>query len=113
MAERMRISAQRIGLMLTAFLMITLIGVFATFAAPIPAMRGVLAERAIASAAATGDPAAMKSALAEARPLLGVTAQKRSPRSRPTGPGLPAQPAWSPPTRSWRAASFPTGCACW
>ncbi|KDM67207.1 hypothetical protein [Acidiphilium sp. JA12-A1] len=88
MAERMRISAQRIGLMLTAFLMITLIGVFATFAAPIPAMRGVLAERAIASAAATGDPAAMKSALAEARPLLGVTAQKTLATLTPDRAGL-------------------------
>lgn len=88
MAERMRISAQRIGLMLTAFLMITLIGVFATFAAPIPAMRGVLAEQAIARAAASGDPASMASALAAARPLLGVSARKTLATLAPDRAGL-------------------------
>lgn len=88
MAERVRISAQRIGLMLTAFLMLTLIGVFATFAAPIPAVRGVIAEQAIARAAASGDPAAMKAALATARPLLGVTGQKTLATLSPDRAGL-------------------------
>lgn len=88
MAERVRISAQRIGLMLTAFLMLTLIGVFATYAAPIPAVRGTIAEQAIAKAIASGDPAAMKSALEAARPLLGVTGQKTLATLSPDQAGL-------------------------
>lgn len=73
---RIRVSPGRIGLMLTAFLMLGLIGVFATYAGPIPAMRGVIAERALARAAASGDRAAIRAAFAAARPLLGVSAQK-------------------------------------
>lgn len=88
MAERMRISTQRIGLMLTAFFMLALIGVFATYAVPIPAMRGVLAERVIARAAASGEPAAMKSALDGARPLLGITAQKTLATLTPDRAGM-------------------------
>lgn len=88
MAERVRISAQRIGLLLTAFLMLTLIGVFASYAAPIPAMRGVIAETAIARAAASGDRAAMQAALDHARPLLGVTARKTLAALPPDRAGL-------------------------
>lgn len=88
MAERMRISTQRIGLMLTAFFMLALIGVFATYAAPIPAMRGVLAEQSIVRAVVSGDPAAMKSALDGARPLLGVTAQQTLATLQPDRNGL-------------------------
>jgi hypothetical protein len=73
---RIRVSPGRIGLMLTAFLMLGLIGVFATYAGPIPAMRGVIAERALVRAAASGDRAAIRAAVAAARPLLGVSAQK-------------------------------------
>lgn len=72
---RERISAQRIGLMLTAFLMLTLIGVFATYAAPIPPMRGVAAEAALARAAASGDGGAMRTAIEGAKPLLGRQGQ--------------------------------------
>lgn len=73
---RQRISPGRIGLMLTAFLMLWLIGFFATYAGPIPAMRGVIAERALVAAAASGDAGQIRSAYAAARPLLGVSAQK-------------------------------------
>lgn len=76
MAARERVSAQRIGMMATGFLMITLIGVFATYAVPIPPMRGMVAESAIAQAAASGAPAAMRQALVTIKPLLGVRAQR-------------------------------------
>ena len=75
-AVRQRISFGRIGLLLTAFLMLWLIGFFATYAGPIPAMRGVIAERALVAAAASGDAGQIRSAYAAARPLLGVSAQK-------------------------------------
>lgn len=73
---REQVSAQRIGMMATGFLMVTLIGVFASYATPIPPMRGVIAEAAIAKAAASGNPDLMRQALATAKPLLGVAAQK-------------------------------------
>ena len=76
MAQRMRVSAGRIGLMLTAFLMLGLIGVFATYAAPIPAMRGMLAESALARAIAANNPAQIQHAMQQAKPMLGIKAQK-------------------------------------
>ena len=88
MAERERVSAQRIGMMLTGFLMLTLIGVFATYAAPIPPMRGVIAEAAIARAAASGDPAAMRAALAAAKPLLGLRGRKTLASLAPDRAGM-------------------------
>ncbi|MDD2878217.1 MAG: hypothetical protein PHT60_08890 [Acidiphilium sp.] len=88
MAERERVSAQRIGMMLTGFLMLTLIGVFATYATPIPAMRGALVEATIAQAAASGDPATMHAALAAAKPLLGVTEQKTLATLAPDRTGM-------------------------
>ena len=88
MAERERVSAQRIGMMLTGFLMLTLIGVFATYAAPIPPMRGVIAEAAIARAAAAGDTATMRAALAEAKPLLGRRGQKTLAALTPDRAGM-------------------------
>nr|WP_249676058.1 hypothetical protein [Acidocella sp. C78] len=51
-------------------------------------MRGVLAEQAIARAAASGDPASMASALAAARPLLGVSARKTLATLAPDRAGL-------------------------
>ncbi|MBW4036155.1 MULTISPECIES: hypothetical protein [Acidiphilium] len=76
MAARERVSGQRIGMMLTAFLMVALIGVFATYAAPIPGVRGVIVEAAIAQAAASGDAGAMRAALVATKPLLGVSGQR-------------------------------------
>lgn len=73
---RQRVSPGRVGLMLTAFLMLWLIGLFATYAGPIPSMRGVIAEHALAAAAASGDAGQIRSAFAAARPLLGGSAQK-------------------------------------
>lgn len=88
MAERERVSVQRIGMMLTGFLMLTLIGVFATYAAPIPAMRGVIAETALTRAAASDDPAAMRAALGAIRPLLGRHAQQTLAAIAPDRTGL-------------------------
>ncbi|MCF3947453.1 hypothetical protein [Acidiphilium iwatense] len=88
MAERERVSVQRIGMMLTGFLMLALIGVFATYAAPIPAMRGVIAETAIARAAASGDLAAIRAALAAAKPLLGRRGQQTLASLAPDRAGL-------------------------
>lgn len=88
MAERERVSVQRIGMMLTGFLMLTLIGVFATYAAPIPPMRGVIAEAGIARAAASGDPAAMRAAVAAAKPLMGVRGQRSLAALAPDRAGL-------------------------
>ncbi len=85
---RERISGQRIGMMLTAFLMITLIGVFATYASPIPGMRGVIVEAELAQAAATGDAGTMKMALAQAKPLLGINGQKTLATLTPDRAGM-------------------------
>ncbi len=65
----MRVSGGRIGMMLTAFLLTTLIGVFATYATPIPGARGAIAEARLARALSAG-PAIRQSALLAAKPLL-------------------------------------------
>ena len=83
-----KVSAGRIGMMLTAFLLLTLIGVFATYAAPIPGIRGLGAEARLARAMQSGDPAAMKVALERARPLLGREGQARLARLEPDQAGL-------------------------
>ncbi len=75
-------------MMLTAFLMITLIGVFATYASPIPGIRGVIVEASIAQAAASGDPAAMRAALVAAKPLLGIDGQKTLATLAPDRAGM-------------------------
>jgi hypothetical protein len=88
MAARERISGQRIGMLLTGFLMITLIGVFATYASPIPGMRGVIVETRIAQAAASGDAAMMRAALVATKPLLGVNGQKTLATLAPNPAGM-------------------------
>jgi len=90
MGERIKISSGRVGMMLTCFLMLTLIGVFATYATPIPGIRGVLVEQALMRAAVGNDPAAMRAALSAAKPLLGVTAAKQLSALRPDPAGLEA-----------------------
>lgn len=88
MAARERISGQRIGMMLTGFLMITLIGVFATYASPIPGMRGVIVEAQLAQAAASGDAGTMRAALVATKPLLGINGRKTLATLSPDPAGM-------------------------
>lgn len=88
MAEHEQVSAQRILMLLTGFLMLTLIGVFATYAAPVPPMRGVIGETTLVQATASGNPDAMRAALTHIKPLLGVRAQKTLATLTPDRAGL-------------------------
>lgn len=83
-----KISAGRIGMMLTAFLLLTLVGVFATYAAPIPAVRGSGAEAGLVRAMASNNRIQMQAALNDAKPLLGQTAQARLAALAPGRAGL-------------------------
>jgi hypothetical protein len=83
-----KISAGRIGMMLTAFLLLTLIGIFATYAAPIPGIRGNQAEARLVRALASNNPVRMQAALNDAKPLLGRTAQAQLAALAPDGAGL-------------------------
>ena len=83
-----KISAGRIGMMLTAFLLLTLIGVFATYAAPIPGIRGSQVEARLVRALASKNPVQMQAALKDAKPLLGRTAQARLAALAPDRAGL-------------------------
>ncbi len=76
-AKRIRVSSGRIGLLLTAFLMLGLIGVFATYAAPIPAMRGMITETALLKAIAAQNPAQIQQAMQQAKPMLGIQSLKQ------------------------------------
>jgi hypothetical protein len=83
-----RVSGGRIGLMLTTFLLLTLIGVFATYAVPVPGARGAIAEARLARALASDDPVARGAALLAAKPLLDRQDQARLARLRPDTPGI-------------------------
>jgi hypothetical protein len=71
-----RVSGGRIGLMLTAFLLLILAGVFATYAVPIPGARGAIAEARLARALGAS-PAARIKAMLSVKPLLDRQDQAR------------------------------------
>jgi hypothetical protein len=85
--KRVRVSSGRIGLLLTAFMMLGLIGVFATYAAPIPAMRGMLIQTALLKAIAAQNPAQIQSAMQQAKPMLGIRSLKHFSALKPTEQG--------------------------
>jgi hypothetical protein len=86
------VSFGRIGLMLTAFLMLTLIGVFATFAVPIPGARGLIAEARLAQAlraqALRAPDAGARHALLSVKPLLDRQDQASLAALRPDRAGF-------------------------
>ena len=77
MGKQHKVSSGRVGMMLTWFLMLTLIGFFATYATPIPAIRGILVEQALLRAASDVNPEAMRAALQAAKPVLGSAVQRK------------------------------------
>ena len=82
------VSLGRIGLMLTAFLMLTLIGVFATFAVPIPGARGLIAEARLAQALTAPDAGTRHAALLSVKPLLDRRDQASLAALRPDRAGF-------------------------
>jgi hypothetical protein len=85
--KRVRVSSGRIGLLLTAFMMLGLIGVFATYAAPIPAMRGLLIQTTLLKAIAAQNPTQIESAMQQAKPMLGIRSLHQFATLKPTEQG--------------------------
>ncbi len=69
-----KIDGSRIGFLATSFLIVCLVGVFASYAAPIPYARGLLKEQALDDALATAGKPDQPALLAALRDRLGEQA---------------------------------------
>jgi hypothetical protein len=66
-----RVDGNRLGFLAVSFLLVCLVGLFASYATPIPYARGMLREQALDDALATANAADPKAALEAMRDRLG------------------------------------------
>jgi pyruvate kinase len=66
-----RVDGSRLGFLAVSFLLVCLVGLFASYAAPIPYARGMLREQALDDALATASASDPKAALAALKDRLG------------------------------------------